>query len=175
MASKNNPRILVAALSLSAAGFIGLVGHESYTENAVIPTKNDRPTIGFGSTFYEDGRQVKMGDKITPIRALIVASAHITKEEISFRKSIPSVALTRKEYDIYMNWVYQYGTGAWNKSSMKSNLVTGNYAGACKALLAYKFSGGYDCSTLVNGKPNKRCWGVWTRQQERYTNCMGEQ
>ena len=36
------------------------------------------------------------------------------------------------------------------------------------ALLAYRFSGGYDCST----PGNKRCAGVWTRQLERYETCM---
>jgi len=55
-----NPRMLVAALSLSAAGLVGLVLHENYTGTAVIPTQGDRPTIGHGSTFHEDGTPVKM-------------------------------------------------------------------------------------------------------------------
>ena len=57
-----NVRITVAALSLSAAAFIGLVVHEGYTDRAVIPTKGDVPTIGFGSTRYEDGRPVRLTD-----------------------------------------------------------------------------------------------------------------
>lgn len=166
-----NPRILVAALTLSAAGFIGLVSHESYTESAVIPTKNDRPTVGYGSTFWEDGRPVKMGEKITPVRALIVAQAHIGKEETSFRKSLPGVKLYPTEYDIYMDWVYQYGTGAWNGSSMRTNLINGNYVAACASMLKYKYSGGYDCS--IPG--NKVCRGVWIRQQERVNKCMSVQ
>lgn len=170
-----HPRILVASLTLSAAGFIGLVSHESYTSDAVIPTINDRPTVGYGSTFWEDGRPVKMGEKITPARALIVAQAHISKEETSFRKSLPGVKLSQAEYDIYMDWVYQYGTGAWQGSSMRTNLLNGAYPAACTSMLKYKYSGGYDCSTLVNGKPNKRCWGVWERQQKRVADCMAAQ
>jgi len=28
-------------------------------------------------------------------------------------------------------------------------------------------------SNVVNGKPNKRCWGVWTRSLERRDKCLG--
>lgn len=161
-------RILVASLSLSAAAFIGLVTHEGYTETAVVPVKGDRPTVGLGSTFHEDGRPVKMGDRTTPVRAIIKAHAHITREEAVFRASLPDVALHQSEYDLYMDWVYQYGTGAWAKSSIRTHLLAGRYADACASLLLYRFVDGYDCST----PGNKRCAGVWTRQLERHTKCM---
>lgn len=161
-------RKAIAGLSLSAAALIGLVVSEGYTDKAVVPTINDRPTVGFGSTFHEDGKPVKMGDTTTPVRALIKVQAHVAKEERVFRESLPGVALHQGEYDLYLDWTYQYGTGAWAKSSMRRNLLAGDYTGACKALLAYKFSGGYDCST----PGNKRCAGVWTRQLERYETCM---
>lgn len=164
-------RVAVGGLALSAAGFIGIALSEQYVGTAMIPTKNDRPTVGFGSTFHEDGVPVKLGETTTPTRALVMAAAHIGKEEKIFRASLPGVKLYQDEYDVYMDWVYQYGTGAWAKSSMRSRLLTGDYAGACKALLLYKFSGGYDCS-----KPgNKVCAGVWTRQIERHKKCMEAQ
>lgn len=162
------PRQAVAVLSLSAAGLIGLVAHESYTAKAIVPTQGDRPTVGFGSTFNEDGTPVKLGDKTTPVRALIKAQAHISKEEALFRSSLPGIALYQGEYDLYMDWVYQYGTSAWLKSGMRRELLVGNYAAACQALLRYRFAGGYDCST----PGNKRCAGVWTRQLERHKKCM---
>ena len=49
-------RVSVAVLTLSAAGLVSILSQESYTERAIIPTKNDRPTVGFGSTFRDDGR-----------------------------------------------------------------------------------------------------------------------
>lgn len=163
-----NPRMLVAGLSLSAAALVGLVASEGYTERAIIPTQGDRPTVGFGSTFHENGTPVKMGDTTTPVRALIKAQAHISREESAFRDSLPGVRLHQGEYDLYMNFVYQYGAATWSKSSMRRELLAGNYVPACKALLLYKFSAGYDCST----PGNKRCAGVWTRQLERYNKCM---
>lgn len=170
-----NSRIVVAALTLSAAAFIGLVSHESYTDEAVIPTQGDRPTLGYGSTFHEDGRPVKLGDRTNPVRALIIAKTHIGKEEVIFRQSLAGASLHQAEFDIYMDWVYQYGTGAWSTSSMRREILAGRYRHACDSLLLYKRSGGYDCSTLINGRPNKRCWGVWTRQLERHAACVAAQ
>ena len=164
-------RVVVASLSLSAAAFIGLVMDENYTDTAVIPTKNDRPTVGFGSTFHADGSPVKMGDRTTPVRALVTAQAHISREEAIFRASLEGAELHQAEFDVYMDWVYQYGTGAWSKSSMRRLILAGDYAAACDALLRYRFSGGFDCST----PGNKRCAGVWTRQLERHAKCMEAQ
>lgn len=165
---KNRARIAVGSLALSAAALVGLVTHESYTDRAIIPTKNDRPTVGFGSTFWEDGRPVKMGETINPVRAVQLASKHIAKEEVAFRASLPGVTLTQGEYDTYIDWSYQFGTGAWMKSSMRRELLAGNHPAACRALLRYRYSGGYDCS--IPG--NKVCGGVWTRQKERFAKCM---
>ena len=98
-------RVVVASLSLSAAAFIGLVMDENYTDTAVIPTKNDRPTVGFGSTFHADGSPVKMGDRTTPVRALVTAQAHISREEVIFRASLEGASLHQAEFDVYMDWV----------------------------------------------------------------------
>lgn len=165
----------VSGLLLSASAFIGLVMQENFTTEAVIPTINDRPTLGYGSTYWEDGSPVKMGQKVSPVRALRVAEAHITREEKIFRNSLPNVLLSQEEYDLYIDWVYQYGTGNWSSSSMRLALLRGDYVGSCRALLAYRKAAGYDCSTLVNGKPNKRCWGVWVRAKERHDACMEAQ
>lgn len=164
-------RIAVASLALSASAFVGIVLSEGYTETAVIPTKNDRPTVGHGSTFHADGTPVKLGDRTTPTRALVTARAHLSKEEAIFQRSLPGAYLHQAEYDTYMDWTYQYGTGAWAKSSMRRHILTGEYTAACDALLLYKYSGGYDCST----PGNRRCSGVWTRQLERHAKCMEAQ
>lgn len=168
-------RVIVAALSLSAAGLIGIAVQEGYTDTAVIPTKNDRPTVGFGSTVKEDGTPVRKGDTTTPVRALVTVQAHLSREEQQFRDSLPGVSLTQGEYDLFMDFTYQYGISNWRSSSMRRHLLVGEYRKACEALLAWRKAGCYDCSTTVNGQPNKRCWGVWVRQQERNAKCIAEQ
>lgn len=168
-------RVLAALLTMSALGFAGWQAREGYTEVAVIPTKGDVPTIGHGSTRYEDGTRVKMGDRITRKRAAELARNLSKEDERAFVATIPGVKLNQTEFDVYVDFVGQYGMGNWRGSSMRSNLLAGNYAGACRSLLKYRFAAGYDCSTMINGRPNKRCWGVWTRQKDRFDRCMGAQ
>lgn len=160
-------RLAVATLSLSAAGFVGILAHEGFVDKAMIPTKGDVATVGFGSTVHEDGSRVAMGDRVDPVRAVIKAQTHISKDERAFRESLPGVALHQAEYDAYLDFVYQYGASTWRNSSMRRHLLAGDYAKACDALLLYKFAGGYDCST----PGNRRCAGVWTRQLERHAKC----
>jgi len=170
----NYLRIAVVALGLSAGAFTTWKSSEGFTEVAVIPTKGDVPTIGHGSTKYEDGTPVKLTDPpITRKRGEELARNLAKQDEKRFADTLPGVSLYQWEYDAYIDFVGQFGIGNWNKSSMRKELLRSNYAGACKALLQYRYSAGYDCSTLVNGEPNKRCYGVWTRQQQRYNTCIG--
>jgi lysozyme len=169
-------RVVVAALTLSAAAFATWKANEGFTERPVIPTPGDVPTIGHGSTRYEDGTPVRMDDPpVTRERAAQLARNLLSEDERRFRASLPGVELYPEEYDVYLDFVGQYGIGRWRSSSMRKHLLAGNYRAACDALLLYKRAGGYDCSTLIGGQPNKRCWGVWARQLERHEKCIGAQ
>ena len=164
-------RIAVTVLSLSAAGFATWQASEGYTPVAVIPTKGDVPTIGHGSTRYEDGQPVRIGDTITPARAEVLARNLNSQAEKQFAASLPGVKLYQAEFDLYMDFVGQYGIGTWLKGSPRRDLLAGNYAQACNDLLKYRFAAGFDCST----PGNKRCWGVWDRQLKRHAKCMAAQ
>lgn len=164
-------RIAVGLLTVSLGGFSAWQAHEGFTDHAVIPTKGDVPTIGHGSTRYEDGRPVQMGDTITRARAEILARNLMTQDEKQFAASLPGVKLHQEEFDLYLNFTGQYGIGTWRRSSMRTKLLAGQYAQACASLLKYRYAAGYDCST----PGNKRCPGVWTRQLKRYNQCMSVQ
>lgn len=166
-----NLRIAITALAFSAAGFAGVAIQEGYTERAKVPTKNDRPTVGIGSTFRDDGSPVQLGDSIDPVRAIQRSVAHIAKDEAGLKRCVTG-PMHQAEYDVLVDFVYQYGVYATCRSSMVRHTNAGHYADACNAYPLYKYSGGYDCSTLVNGKPNQRCWGVWTRNLERRARCL---
>lgn len=172
----NKARSLVAVLTLSAAAFGAWQASEGWTGNAVIPTKGDVPTLGHGSTRWEDGRPVKMSDTITRERAAVLARNLISADERAFAASLPAgAALYQEEFDVYMDFVGQYGIGNWRASSMRTNVAAGRYVAACQSLLLYRKAAGYDCSTLIDGKPNKRCYGSWRRQLERHQKCMAAQ
>lgn len=164
-------RSAIAVLSLSAVGLISIIAEEGYTERAVVPTKNDRPTVGFGSTFREDGSPVQLGDTIKPVPALKRSVAHIAKDEAGLKRCVTG-PMTQGEYDVLVDFTYQYGVATTCASAMVRHTNAGRYTAACYAYTLYKRSGGYDCSTLINGQPNKRCWGVWTRNLERRDRCL---
>lgn len=165
-------RIAVGLLTVSAAGFGTWVANEGFSSQPIIPTKGDVPTIGHGSTRYEDGTRVKMTDPpITRARAEQLARNLMSKDEAMFRQSLQGVALHPEEYDLYMDFVGNFGIGNWRSSSMRRELRNGNYLQACHALLMWKRAGGYDCST----PGNKRCWGVWERQLRRHAQCLSVQ
>lgn len=167
-----NLRIRVAALTISAAAFGTWQASEGFTSKAVIPTKGDVPTLGHGSTRYEDGTRVKMGDTITRPRAAQLARNLMNQDAKAFAASLPADAkLHQVEFDQYLDFTGQYGMGNWRASSMRSNIIKGDYVAACHSLLKYKFAAGYDCST----PGNRRCPGVWTRQLERHSKCMAAQ
>lgn len=172
----NRRRTPAYLLTVSLAGLGSWAGYEGYTETPVIPVEGDVPTIGHGSTHYEDGRPVRMGDApISRKRAEQLARSLMAEDEKRFQKSIPGVKLYQSEYDLYVDFVGQYGIGNWLGSSMRRHLNQGNHLKACIALLKWRYAAGYDCSTRINGEPNTRCWGVWKRQKERHQKCLKAQ
>lgn len=161
----NKARIVVAALSLSAAGFVGIVTREGYTETAVIPTKGDVPTVGFGST-----EGTKMGDRTTPVKAAQRALEHVQKDEGAIKQCV-TVPLSQAEYDVYVDFAYNVGTGAFCRSTIVKRLNTEDYAGACDAILLFRYAAGYDCST----PGNKRCYGLWKDRLRSHALCTEAQ
>jgi len=163
-------RYAIAGMGLSAAALVALIASESYTDKSIIPTKNDRPTVGFGSTFRDDGTPVQLGDTITPPKAIKRTYAHIQNSESKLKQCVTG-ELSQVEYDLLVDFAYQYGEVATCKSSMVKSINQGNYVQACNSYTKYKYSGGFDCS-IPN---NKVCAGVWTRQLERRDKCLAAQ
>lgn len=167
---QNKTKISVALLAASAAFFTSLEMKEGYSAK---PYKDSGGVVtqGIGSTVKPNGKPIKMTDPpITRKTALEWAKSHVAKDEITFRKSMPGVKLSQVEYDIYLDFTYNFGQANWNQSSMLRNLKAGQYVQACKSLLKWKYVAKKDCSIRKNG-----CYGVWVRQQERYQKCMGAQ
>lgn len=172
MFSPNRPRIAIAALALSAAGFVGILQREGYTDTAIIPTVGDVPTVGFGTT-----GGVRMGDTTTPVKAATRALQDIGQYEGAIKQCV-KVPLYQAEYDIYTDLAYNIGpfnfcTGGkfGGTSGIVRRLNAGDYAGACNAILDWKKAGGFDCST----PGNKRCAGVWTDRLKSHSKCMAAQ
>jgi len=161
-----HPRTAIGALSLSAAAMVALISHEGWTDKAVIPVKGDVPTVGPGLTKRPDGSPVQMGDTIKPIEGIQRSLAHIQKDETGVKRCV-TAPLSQTEYDLMVDFAYQYGPSTLCNSSIVKLANAGDYAGSCKAYERFRFVAGRDCSIRTNG-----CYGVWLRSQERSRACM---
>ena len=163
-------KIAIGLLVASAAFFTTLEKYEGFSAKPYRDT-GGIVTQGIGSTVKPDGSKIKLTDApISRKTAQKWAKAHVSKDETAFKKSLTGVKLSQTEYDIYLDFTYNFGQANWNKSSMLRNLKAGEYVKACKSLLAWKYAGKRDCSIRSNN-----CWGVWVRQTGRYKNCMRAQ
>lgn len=159
----SNPRIVVAALTLSAAGLVGIALNEGYTDRAVIPVPGDVPTIGFGTT-----EGVQLGDKITPPRALERALRDVSKFEGALKQCV-KVPLHQREYDSFVSLAYNIGPTAFCSSTLVRKLNVGDYAGACAEISRWTRFQGKDCRDPAN-----RCMGLANRRASERALCEGK-
>lgn len=165
-----HPRAVIGALTLSASALIGLAVSEGYTDRAIIPTKGDVPTIGFGTTTRPDGSPVQMGDRTNPVEALQRKQRDLLKFEGAIKQCV-KVPLHQAEFDVYVDMAYNIGTAGFCGSTIVKRLNAGDYAGACDAILMWKRVAAQDCS--VPG--NRVCWGLWERRKAAHAKCMAAQ
>jgi len=149
-------RTLVASLTLSASALVGLAVHEGYRDEAYIPVKGDRPTLGFG-----DAQGVKPGDKTDPVRALIRLNQQADVFQQQMRQCIGDVPLYQYEWDAVISWSFNIGSRAACGSTLVKKLQSFDYAGACQELLRWD---------RFNGAPLA---GLTKRRQAEYQQCMG--
>lgn len=159
-----NIRLPIAALALSASGFVSLLVYEGYTDKAVIPIKGDVPTIGFGTT-----GGVSIGDRTDPVSAVQRAARDVVQFEGAI-KSCVKVPLAQAEYDVYTEHAYNIGGKAFCGSTITKRLNAGDYRGACDAILMWRYAAGKDCSKRESG-----CLGLWKRRLLSYQKCEAAQ
>lgn len=148
-------RLVVGALSLSAAGLVGIAGYEGYSDEAYIPVPGDVPTIGYGST-----AGVQMGDTITPPKALerLVRDVGVAESAIGRCVKVP---LYQHEYDAFASLAYNIGSEAFCSSTLVKKLNSGDYEGACQELKRWVYVDGRRVQGLVN------------RREAEFRLCMG--
>ncbi|MDD3884568.1 MAG: lysozyme [Gallionella sp.] len=147
----------IAALSISAALLVGIANYEGYVETATPPVPGDVPTNGFGST----GSDIKLGDKTTPVRALVRLLADADRHAQAVKRCAP-VPMYQHEFDAYTSLTYNIGPDAFCRSTLAKKLNAGDYAGACREILRWdKFNG-------------RALPGLTRRRGLEYRQCLGE-
>lgn len=127
------PRIPAKYLKLGATGLVLIALNEAYRGNAYLDTVGV-PTIGYGET-----KDVKMGDKITPERALsrLLVSAD-DEHGRGMRKCLGDVPLHQYEHDAYLSFTYNIGVSGFCRSETLKRLKEGKYEEACHAMMGWK-------------------------------------
>ena len=160
-------RLAPVYLFLSAMAFAGIAYQEGYTDKAAAPLPGDKPTYGLGSTVRPDGKPVQPGDRITPPAAINLAVRDITAKEAEIKDCV-TAPMHQYEYDAFVSFAYNVGTGAFCDSTLVKKLNGLDYAGACAEILRWRYFQGKDCSLSVN-----RCGGIWLRRNAEYKLCRG--
>ena len=114
------------------------------------------PTIGIGSTYYEDGTKVTMKDKaITKERAIQLAKNVVKSFEARVNKSI-IVPMTQNQFDAMVLLCYNIGESGFARSSVVRNFNAGNLQKAADSFLLWNKAGGKVSKGLTNRRQKER-------------------
>lgn len=86
-------------------------------------------TIGYGSTFYDDGTPVRLGDRINQEEAEELLSLTLRSFEDGVSHSV-KVPLNSNEFSALVCFAYNVGLGAFRSSTLLKMLNKGDYKGA---------------------------------------------
>jgi lysozyme len=115
-------------------------------------------TIGYGSTFYEDGSQVQPNDFISQDKADALLAYYLNKTAASIQTWI-RVEVTQNQLDALTSLAYNIGIGNFYNSSVLRNLNQGNVKEAGDAFLLWD----------KGGKPRRVLPGLVIRRNEELT------
>ena len=76
-------------------------------------------TIGFGSTMYQDGRKIKLGDTINEDQGNQLLMWELKNKSISLH----GLNLNQNQFDSCLSFIYNVGIGAFTKSTLRKKIL----------------------------------------------------
>ena len=111
------------------------------------------PTIGWGNTYYPDGKKVTMNDKpIDELKANEILEYIANKDFASFVSKVVKVSLNQNQFDALVSFAYNVGNGSLQNSTLLKKLNSGDYQGASNEFLRWNKAGG----KVLNGLTKRR-------------------
>jgi lysozyme len=109
------------------------------------------PTIGFGSTRYEDGRKVTLDDPpITRERAEEILRWQLEREFLpSVLRACPSLIAHPQALNAVLDFTYNLGSARLQTSTLRRRINQGDWAGAKEQLMRWVRGGGRVLPGLV--------------------------
>lgn len=100
------------------------------------------PTIGYGATYYPDGRRVTMQDKpVSEADATAMLRSMLASYEAGVTRYV-SVPLTQGQFDALVSFAYNLGLAALKSSTLLRLLNLRDYAGAAAQFARWNRAGG---------------------------------
>lgn len=114
------------------------------------------PTIGYGATYYTDGRKVTLRDAaISEADADKLLDKMLGKYEDAVNRYV-QVPITQNQFDALVSFCYNLGQGALRKSTLLKKLNNKDYNGAADAFLNWVYASGKKLQGLVNRRTDER-------------------
>jgi len=157
------PRLPAYAIFVSGIALATIASFEGYRSRAYDDGVGVQ-TVGFGSTRRADGSPVRVGDTITPERAVIRLANDAHEIGLQISACIGLVPLAQHEFDAFASLAYNIGSPAFCRSTLVKKLKQDppDYAGACAEILRWTRAGGQELPGLVN------------RRKAEYLLCVGD-
>ena len=113
-------------------------------------------TIGYGSTYYADGKPVKLTDApITEAQAQELLQATLTKYEDCVNGAV-KMPINQNQFDAFVSFTYNLGCGAFRKSTMLQLFNTGYAGAAAEQFNRWTLGGGKVLAGLVSRRAAER-------------------
>lgn len=116
------------------------------------------PTIGYGSTYYADGRKVDLNDPLMSepdARALLMIELHHTYLPGVLR-NCPILATDERKCNAIVDFCYNLGIGRLQTSTLKRKINAQDWDGAKEQLKLWTRGGGKVLSGLVKRRDAER-------------------
>ena len=114
------------------------------------------PTIGYGTTYYPDGRRVRISDApVTEAQASDLLRANLGRYERAIEDAL-RVDVTQNQFDALVCWSYNVGDGAAAGSTLMRRLNAGDVQGAADQFLRWNKAGGQVLRGLTRRREAER-------------------
>ena len=128
-------------MKISNKGLELIKEFEGFSANAYLcPAKI--PTIGYGNTFWEDGRKVRIGEQISKSKALELLEFVANKDFADKIFPLIKVQINQNQFDAMVSLAYNIGVGAFSNSTLLKRVNAKDFIGAGNEFLKWDKSGG---------------------------------
>lgn len=118
------------------------------------------PTIGYGSTFYEDGTRVTMDDPpITEERALRLLRIALEKEYLlGVLRASPSLVRSPEALGALSDFAYNLGVPRYRASTLRKRVEEEDWEGAREEIVKWRKAGGIILQGLVRRREAEKSY-----------------